>query len=310
MRHTIASLGLLAALLVPGLALAQGDPSFKYAKPEDVKPEKSDVEWKATGKASLVISGGNSRATALSGSVAASRKGGSNKIALEAGGAYVSASVLTATDGNANGTIEKGEIGRETKTTTNQWNAKIRYDRFLSENNSLYLAGLIGGDEPAGKKLLGGAQLGYSRQLISTERHMLLLEAGYDFSYEAYVEEGNDAVSIHSARVFTGYNLKLSATTSAFTNIEFLFNLNKETAPKEDGSTDVGSFEDFRTYWKTGLTTTLWKNLSFGFDFLLKFDNVPAPLGKIGALPFAAGYVPVAEKLDVVGQVSLLINFI
>ncbi len=309
MRHLAL---VVVTLCLPAFALAQGgDPSFKFGKAEEAKPaEKKDVEWKATGKASLIVSGGNSRATSVQGAFAISRKGGNNKIALDAAAAYVSASVLTAKDGNANNTIEKNEIFRETQTTTNQWSAKARYDRFLTENNSLYVAGLVGGDRPAGKQILGGAQVGYSRQLYASPRHLLVAELGYDFSYESYVEDKNPAVSIHSGRVFAGYNLKISDTTSAFTNIELLFNLNKETAPLEDGTTDVGSFQDLRTYWKTGLTTTLFKNLSFGFDFLLKYDNVPAPLGKLGGLPFATGYVPVAEKLDVVGQASLLINFI
>ena len=54
---------------------------------------------------------------------------------------------------------------------------------------------------------MGGGQLGYSRQLVKTDKNMLVAEIGYDFSYESYVEQPGktlDPVSIHSARLFVG----------------------------------------------------------------------------------------------------------
>src|SRR5205085_711905 len=78
-------------------------------------------------------------------------------------------------------------LDRSPETTTNQWRARGRYDRFLTANNSAYGLGQIGADRIAGKKLIGGGQVGYSRQLVKTDAHTAVAELGYDFSYESYL---------------------------------------------------------------------------------------------------------------------------
>jgi len=296
----------LGSLLAPGWARA-GDPTFKFAKAEEVKAPKT--EWKAVGKAGMVVTGGNSRSTSFSGGLSAHRKAGNNKVSLDFEAAYVRSSVVDGVDKNTNGTIDNSdEVVRSSKSTTNQWLTKLRYDRFLTANNTLYATGVVGADPPAGKELFGGAQGGYSRQLYESKAQLLKVEAGYDFTYEDYVSNA-DSLSIHSGRLFAGYNLKIHEAASFFTSIEALANLTKETAPKEDGSTDVKPFEDTRLNWKTGISTVLWKNFTFAFDFTLKYDNVPAPLSPF-KIPFAAGFVPVADKIDTTFQASLVVNFI
>jgi hypothetical protein len=39
------------------------------------------------------------------------------------------------------------------------------------------------------------------------------------------------------------------------------------------------------------------------------FDNVPAPLPPF-SVPFAPGFAPLAEKLDFVGELALIVNFL
>src|SRR6185436_671606 len=95
--------------------------------------------------------------------------------------------ILVASDANMNGTIGASEITSSDAVTTKNWNVKLRYDRFFTAKDSAYLAARIGADEPAGKKLTGGGQIGYSRLLFKDDKHELAAEAGYDFTYESYV---------------------------------------------------------------------------------------------------------------------------
>src|SRR5262249_48131137 len=65
------------AMLSAGPAGAQ---DFQYGKRE---PLKGEVEWKASASAGLILTTGNSRALAFSGSALISRRDGDDKVTLE-----------------------------------------------------------------------------------------------------------------------------------------------------------------------------------------------------------------------------------
>jgi hypothetical protein len=285
------------------------DPKFehKLAKPEELKDVKAR-EWKAQAKLGGLLTTGNSQAGSISLGGNVSLKAGMNKFALEASWAYARSNVLSTTDVNNNGAIEQGEIFRQDTVTTNLWQAKARYDRFFSENNSAYLAGLLAGDTPGGKELLGGGQIGYSRVLYKNARHEAVAEIGYDFSYESYVGK-TDSVAIHSLRLFTGYKLKITDATGVFASFEGIFNLNTETVPTEDKTNEAGAFKDTRLNGKIGASMTLWKKLSVSVSCSLKYDNTPAPRGAF-KIPFAAGFVPLSDKLDTITEAALIYTFL
>ena len=77
-----------------------------------------------------------------------------------------------------------GEITSQTTVTAETLAGRLRYDRFLTEHNSLFVAALASRDVPAGKDAVLGAQLGYSRQLYKTETAEAVAEFGYDYSHE------------------------------------------------------------------------------------------------------------------------------
>jgi hypothetical protein len=77
MRQALLTISVLWLTL--GVAHAQ-DPKFEYGKLEEVKA----VEWKASAQFGLILTTGNSRSTAFSGSALASRKAGDNKLAIDA----------------------------------------------------------------------------------------------------------------------------------------------------------------------------------------------------------------------------------
>jgi hypothetical protein len=194
------------------------------------------------------------------------------------------------------------EVERESTTAAQNYLVKLRYDRFLTEFNSLFVAALGGADVVAGKDFAGGGQLGYARLLYKTEKHEVTGEFGYDFSYEDYAAEGTDSLAIHSARAFVGYKGKLSEATSVDGAVETLANVNEQ-------SDDVGPFKDLRATVALGLSTKLTKSISFSFGLTAKFDNVPAPLSFAGKM-LDANDPPETLKLDTTTKASLIVTFL
>ena len=299
----------LTALFAAAPAHAQKDPKFDFGKPEEVKV----VEWKAQAKGGIAMTTGNSQTT--NGTVAASvsRKEGNNKLALEGGAGYGRSNNRIAT---VDPILNTYTVDRQSITSTNNYYGKGRYDRFFTTNNAGYASGQAAADKIAGKTFFGGGQIGYSRQLYKSDMHLLVVEAGYDFSYERYVQPATttlDPVSIHSLRVFAGEALKLSAATGINASVEALFNLNKEGAAIDVNTNmpGVDAFKDTRINGKLGLTTTLYKQLSIGFGFTLKYDQNPAPLpappNAGTATPVQAYYV---DKVDTLSELTLIMTFL
>jgi hypothetical protein len=205
-------------------------------------------------------------------------------------------------------------LTRQEVTTTNNWFAKGRYDRFLTPNNSAYISAQGAGDKIAGKQFFGGGQIGYSRQLIKDTMNLVVAEIGYDFSYETYVLSTLSSNTVHSARVFLGETLTLTQTTGLTGSVEALFNLNKEEkAPNAQNPPQVGvdPFKDTRVNVKAGLTTTVWKSLSVGLGFTLRYDQNPAPLPlPAKAPPFAPGVQPFANTVDTLTEATLIYTFL
>jgi hypothetical protein len=305
----------LALVLLLGAAVSTpasaADPKYEFQKP----PEKPS-DWKVQAKGGLLVTTGNSRSRNAVMALTGSHQTGFNKVSFEGNVAYGRSNVLVPI-------IENGMVtglSRTPETTTNQWRARGRYDRFLTPNNSAYVLGQIGADRVAGKELFGGGQAGYSRQLIKSDAHTTVAELGYDFSYESYLSPPGrkvDPVSIHSARLFVGELWKLTNDTGISGSVEALFNLNKEKVPNASDSTgatnEVKALKDTRLIGKIGLTTTLWKNLSFGFGFTLLYDQNPAPrplpASSKGA-PYAATFHPFADPIDTLTEATLVFTFL
>jgi hypothetical protein len=312
--RTVPRLVLALTLAAPSLAAAQDPalPKFQFEKP----PEKT-VDWKVQAKGGFLLTSGNSQSRNGTLSVTGSRQAGSDKISLDGAVAYGRSNILVPLLDPITGNVVG--FGRQPETTTNEWRAKGRYDRFLTPNNSLYLLGQLGADRIAGKELAGGGQIGYSRQLVKNEQQTIVAELGYDFAFERYIQTPDrtlDPVTIHSARVFAGELFKLSSDTGITASFEALFNLNTEKAANAsdpNGPNEVKAFKDTRLIGKAGLTTTLWKDLSFGFGFTLRYDQNPAPrplpASAKGAM-YAPDFHPFAEQVDTLTEATLIFTFL
>ena len=290
--------------------------------PPPPPPPVNPVEWKAMSKGGMLITSGNAQSKSFTFGVNGYRKEGNNKLALEGGMSYGTTNVMVAnvdsTTDPTNPTITS--LDRQQAVTNNNWAAKGRYDRFITDNNVAYASGQIAADKVAGKTFFGGVQAGYSRQLFRNEMNILVVELGYDFSYEKYVQQPDkilDPVAIHSARALVGETLSLSKETGVTASVEALFNLNKENKASNasDGTTGVAAFKDTRVNGKVGLSTNLWKSLSFGFGFTIKYDQNPAarpiPKGAPAGTSFPATYVSwaYADKVDTITEATLIYTF-
>jgi hypothetical protein len=320
---TVTLFAVVSACALESAALAD-DPKFEFGKQEEVKDVKA-VEWKAAAQAGFILTSGNSRTTTLSFGANASRKSGDNKFSLDGMVSYGQSDIRIAVDDDAPGDPGAGLVGpdeiiTQSTVTTNAWLVKARYDRFLTEKNSLFVTARLGGDAVAGKTIIAGGQLGYSRLLLKTGMHELAGEIGYDFSYESYEAADVDALSIHSSRLFLGYTGTLTADTQLTAAIEWLANLNAEDdAPNDDNGDGnaaddplgVDAFKDNRVTAKVALTTKITADISFRFGFTAKLDAAPAPLPNVaGSAGYEAGFQPVAEELDTITEAQLIINLI
>lgn len=292
----------VALLSLAGPAVAE-DPKFEMGKHDDVKDVKA-VEWTAKGEAGLVATTGNSQTTTITAGANVTRKDADNKFDAVLTGTFARATTFIAVDADGDGLISENELDQVTATSAENAALKLRYDRYLTGLDSLYVAALGAIDKPAGKEFQGGGQIGYSRSLYKTDDHQALAELGYDLSYLRL--EAGDSTTIHSLRGFLGYKGKIKTETSLEASVEGLFNANT----LEFGDREAGAFKDVRVNAMVGVTTSLSSKLSLSASFGLKFDNFPAPLAKIGDLPFAPGFEPIADRLDTITKVSLIVKIL
>jgi hypothetical protein len=283
-------------------APAVADPKFEYGKIDEVKKVK-DVEWTAAAEGGIVFTTGNSETTTLVGGFKASRKTGKNKFAAEGSLTYARSGIRVLDDMNANGVIDsEDEITTVSTTTAETLAAKLRYDRFLTETDSLYIAALAARDVPAGKDSVFGGQVGYSRQLYKSKTAELLGELGIDYSREDLVT--GEPINIISARAFVGYKATMTEGTTLDAALEALTNFNHETLATRAEGADFG--EDTRVNAKVAVSSKIGKNLSFQTSIEVKYDHRPGPLA---IKNLAMGFVPEASPMDTIMKATLIYSF-
>jgi hypothetical protein len=282
--------------------VASADPKFEYGKSEELEKVKA-VEWTAAAELGIVFTTGNSETTSVSAGLRATRKTGQNKLSIEASMLYAKSALRVLDDLNGNGTVDgPEEITTQTSITAETYASKLRYDRFLTKFNSIYIAGLASRDVPAGKEAVFGGQIGYSRQVYKSKTAEAVAELGYDYSHEDLVT--GPAISIHSARGFLGYKAEMTPGTTLESSIEALTNLNHEDlATRADGADFA---EDTRVNAKVAISAKIGKTLAFQTSIDVKYDHRPAPLA---IKNLAMGFVPEASSMDTLMKASLIYTF-
>ena len=290
------------ALLLAARSAAHAQ-KFEYGKYDDIKDVKT-VEWKATAEAGLVFTTGSSESLAASGGIRASRKSGNNKLDLEASAAYARTGLRFLLDRNDNGVIDdESEITTVETITAETLASKLRYDRFLSSLNSLYVAALASRDTPAGKKFVFGGQVGYSRSLYKSKTALTLAEIGYDYSREDLYGPGAK-ISIHSIRGFIGHKATMTEGTELDASYEVLTNMNTLTLPTDK---DGGPLQDTRMTVKVGISAKIGINLAFQSSVEARYDHRPGPLA---VKNLAMGFTPEAARFDTVMKATFIYTFV
>jgi hypothetical protein len=299
-------LWLIAAVVAAAGPAYADDPKFDYGNYADVK-KVTKTEWTASAEAGMVVTTGTTDSTTATGGFKVTRKQGDNKLGLEASGTYAKTGTLVLDDLNGNGTIDNtNELVERDQVTAETLAAKARYDRFLTADNSLFIAALAGRDLPAGVDARYGGQLGYSRVLYKSKTSTTVGEIGYDFSQEDLTV--GPGVSVHSGRVFVGHKAQLLAGADLDASIEALTNFNHETLPTgQDGS----AFNDTRVNIRVAISAKVSNSIAFQTSLESHFDNRPGPLTlPSGSAPFAMGFVPPAAEVETIMKVSLIYTFL
>jgi putative salt-induced outer membrane protein YdiY len=175
------------------------------------------------------------------------------------------------------------------EATVKNLRARGRYDYFLTRMDALFVAAAFRWDEFAGLDSRIQGQLGYLRYFLRTDNHRFWGEAGYDItrddfhplpnpdfmidpdtdepvdpSIPEFTSDGTQVV--HSARLFLGYDNRLTETLTYLGGLEGLVNVEE---PK-----------DTRINMDNALRSKLGGNFSLEIKFSLQFDNVPVPGAK------------------------------
>jgi hypothetical protein len=296
---------LLALAASPAFA---DDPKFAYGdKTKDVKDVKG-TQWTATAEGGVVLTTGNSETTTATGGFHVTRKTGNNKLSAEGSVAYAKSAIKTLNDKNGNMLIDgEDELVTIDTLTAETIQSKIRYDRYLTDLNSVYVSAQYLRDQPAGKDYVVGGQVGYSRSLEKSKTGSTVAEIGYDFSHEqAVAPPGMDApagIEIHSIRAFLGTKQQLTLGSDFEANIEALSNLNRETlSTKEDG----GAFEDTRVNGKIAISAKIGKSVAAQTSLEFHYDHRPSALPLKGLAP---DVVIVAAPMDTIMKLQIIYTF-
>lgn len=298
---------LIGMILLSG-GLSAADPKFEYGKHDEVKDVK-DVEWTAAAEAGAVLTTGNSELTTATGGLHVSRKTGANRIMFDGTAAYAKSGLRVLLDQNGNGLIDNSnEIVTVSTITAETLYSKLRYDRFLTEFNSLYIDALASRDTPAGIESVLGGQVGYSRRIYKSATAESVAEVGYDFSRQDPVN--GPSISIHSGRAFIGHKAVMTEGATLDAAVDLLTNLNREhltTTDDQGRVVDGGPLKDTRVNAKLAITAKIGFNLAVQMSMEVHYDNRPS------ALPIknlAPDFQPEASKLDTIMKASFIYTFV
>lgn len=229
--------------------------TFDTAK--EAGDEKDVTEAKL--QAGVLLSTGNSRSLAATGSGSMRLRRGPNEFSAVAAGNYARSAPTPDVD---------------VETTMENYQGKLRYDRFVSDRFSLFLS--LSGRRDRFQGLAARVNLdpGFAYYFIVEEKQRLWGELGYDLQYDVRTNEAIDEAvaegldldktnSRHSARGFLGYHVNVNENVSFDTGAELLV--------------AIPETENWRLNWDTSITAALDTRFSLGATFNLRYDNNPLP---------------------------------
>ena len=221
----------------------------KVTKPADAK-EATELKFSAGG----LLASGNSRSMALTSSGMLRLRRGANEYSANAAGNY-GRSAPTPAD--------------EMQTSVSNIQGRVRYDRFLSEHWSLFVAQSARKDRFQGLALRLNFDPGVAFFFFDEDKHRLWAELGYDLQYDVRENAALRAAPTpidktearHSGRGFLGYENNINEVLRFHTGVEYI--------------QAIKNTENWRLNWDTGLTSAISNSFSLSTTFNLRYDNNP-----------------------------------
>ncbi len=240
----------------PGSAEVAGSTFDKVKKPEEPATAKDATEAKI--QAGGLSADGNSRSLALT-SVANLRvRRALNEVSVAAA---------------ANFGRSAATPSEKMKTSVENYQGKLRYDRFVSDRFALFVAQSGRRDRFQGLDLRLNLDPGVAYYLLDEPKHQLWAELGYDLQFDivrdetivdAFLATGqiiDKTDTRHSARVFAGYRNTLSETLAFTTGVEYL--------------QGIPETKFWRLGWDAGINSSISTAFSLATTFSLKYDHQP-----------------------------------
>ena len=295
LNHYLCMLGVLMAGLTLGIPSHAEEPQpeslLKGNKANegntDVASSGFEMPYHATPQTKdateLVISAGGLASAGNSRSLAATSAG---KFRLRRGSDQLGAGISA---NYAESAIDKGQ---GLQTTVENFQGKLRYDRFLAGSLAVFGALSARHDRFQGLDLRINLDPGFSYYLIDQAEQQMWLEAGYDFQHdvrsaEAITNAYADGWSLgktndrHSVRWFVGYASELSESVSVASGLEYLQGLDSAT--------------NYRFNWDGGLNSAVGKGFSIATAVSVRYDHNP---------------IPNVEQTDVITSISLVYHLL
>jgi putative salt-induced outer membrane protein YdiY len=174
-------------------------------------------------------------------------------------------------------------------TTVQNFQGLLRYDRFLGDF-SLFLSAQGRNDKFLGIDARVQIDPGVAYYFLNRKTYQLWGEFGYDLLFDIRNEDARVQLdkdkkplvdadgrrlplldktrTLHSARVFAGYEHSLSATTKLTAGLEYLQGI---------AGSETSSKYARRLNGDVALTSKIWEALGISFSFSERYDNKPLP---------------------------------
>ncbi len=182
----------------------------------------------------------------------------------------------------------------EMETTTENLQGRLRYDRYLIEDASVFLLVTGRHDRFQGLAFRLNLDPGFKYLFVNRPKTQLWAEVGYDFQYDTRTSEARNVLDAdgmvidrldkhetdHSARAFLGFKHAFNDDVALANGIEYLQSF-------VDG-------ERYRFNYDVLFTAKVWGDLALGVGFNARYDNTP---------------LPEKVKLDTTSTLSLVYSF-
>lgn len=179
----------------------------------------------------------------------------------------------------------RARVDGKSERTVENYQGKLRYDRFLTESVAAFVSFSGRRDYFQGLDLRLNLDPGIAYYVIDEPKQQFWVEAGYDFQYDVRNDDKlrpaaaagtiiDKTDTRHSLRAFSGYKHQLNDNVGFNTGVEFLLG--------------IPDTEYWRLNWDLGLTAAISERFSLAFTVSVKYDNHPLPAVKSTDMQTAA----------------------